>query len=357
MMRDLLGILGFIIAGFCFFAWYGSNKGTSQQSMSALSESAPDANAGNFDLASVYAERSLEKPAEVPTSKSKRQSARNEANMIAAASPSTAVSKSQMQRNINNLAEAAIASAVDKQKQVPAGASLALLVYSAERGKQLTANNLSRVVDYLLGVKYDATESDRNAYFKYASNSEKWFAGLALDRNGGHPASELNRIYRTYNLEQFDKNVYAYIVNPGASKIKFDKIVEPKSEAPAVMGDASDADVRRNHAFAKNRWVEKASSGTDADVKFLPAEETNSNTLSEARFLVESLEVGESITFDNPTAYHAAVREIIAMEANYNSWADYESAVGRAKAKKAFSKRAEQGGFMATGTLRVTRAR
>ncbi len=115
--------------------------------------------------------------------------------------------------------------------------------------------------------------------------------------------------------------------------------------------------MRRNHAFAKNRWVEKTGSGTDVDVKFLPAEETSPGARSEARQTVAALQVGESATFDNPTDYHAAVREIIALEGNYDSWADYEAAVGQSRAKKTFSKRAEEGGFLATGTLRVTRKR
>jgi len=354
-MRDLLGILGFIIAGFCFFAWYGSNKDSGKTDMMALSDERASADANDFDLSSVYADKSLGQPEDVPTTKRSQRSSRSEANMAPAATASTQVSRAQMQRSVNQLAELAVASAIDRQKQVPAGTSLALLVYSAERGKQFTAENLNRVVNYLLGIKYDATKSDRSNYFKYASNSEKWFEGLAMARNGGHPASELSRIYRAYDLRQFDQNVYAFIVNPKEAKMKFDKVVKPADDAPAVVGDASDTEIRRNHASAKNRWAERASVGTEADVKFLPAKEISNNTSSEARRLVAGLSVGESITFDAPGKYHAAVREIIALEADYASWADYEAAVGRSRAKKEFRKRAEEGGFMATGALKVTR--
>lgn len=354
-MKNLLGIVGFILAGICFFAWYGNNEGKYIQSMTTLSDSSTLPESGNFDVARVYGGRSFEAPEGNTNRSSTQKPERSEANVLGAVTPITSTSKSQMQRGIQNLADAAMAQAIDKRKQIPAGASLALLIYSAERGKELTANNLSRVTDYLLGVKYDASESDRSKYFKYASNSEKWFQGLGLERNGGHPTAELERIYQRYNLQQYDDNVYAYVVNPESSKLKFDKIIKPETTAPAAVGDATKEDVRRNHAFAKNRWVEKESAGTEASVKFLPAEEIPGNALSEARYLVESLQMGESISFDNPTEYYAAVREVIAMEAGYNTWNDYESAIGKSKAKKIFGKRAEKGGFMATGTLQVTR--
>ena len=356
-MRDLLGILGFIIAGFCFFAWYGSSKDAGKTDMMALTDERSSTDTKNFDLSSVYADKPLGQPEDVATKNRSRQPSRSEAKLAPAAASGAQTSRAGMQRSVNQLAELAVANAIDRQKQVPAGTSLALLVYSAERGKQLTAENLKRVVNYLLGIKYDATESDRSSYFKYASNSEKWFEGLALARNGGHPASELSRIYRTYNLQQFDENVYAFIVNPKEAKMQFDQAVKPADEAPPVVGDASEADIRRNHASAKNRWVERNSPGTAADVDFLPAEEVSSRTRSEARQLVAGLSMGESVTFDDPGKYHAAVREIIALEADYDSWADYEAAVGRSKAKKNFRKRAEAGGFMATGTLKVTRKR
>lgn len=353
MMRDLLSILGFLLAGFCFFVWYGGRNGAHTESMSGIERGAiPEEGTFNAD---VFSAKPLERPDEVTRSNS-RMKIEDEPEKLAAVSGTSAHTTSRnFKREIQTLAEAAMSTAIEKQ--IPAGASLALLIYSAERGKQLTTSNLNRIVEYLLGVKYSADEKDKQAYFKYSSNSEKWFQGLGLDRNGGHPKADLLRIYKEYGLKSYDKDVYAFVINPETSRLKFDKKIEPKSAAPAMQGDFTDEEVRRNHAYAKNRWAETESRGTEAEVKFVPAKKYEKSAGNAIRNRVESLSIGESMTFDNPGEYHLAVKEMIALEAGFDSWDAYEIKIGKREADKYFRKRAEKGGIMATGTLKVTRER
>lgn len=353
MMRDLLSIIGFLLAGFCFFVWYGGRNGEHTESLAGIERGAIT-DEGTFN-AEVFSAKPLERPDEVTGSNSRMKIKDEPEKLAAVSSTSTKTSSRNFKRDIQNLAEAAMSTAIEKQ--VPAGASLALLIYSAERGKQLTTSNLNRVIEYLLGVKYSADESDKQAYFKYASNSEKWFQGLGLDRNGGHPKADLLRIYKEYGLKSYDKNVFAFVTNPSTSQLKFDKKIEPKSAAPAMQGDFTNEEVRRNHAYAKNRWAESESKGTEAEVKFVPAKKLEKSAAHAVRAQLEDLLVGESITFDNPREYHAAVKEMIALEAGFDSWDAYENKIGKREADKYFRKRAEKGGIMATGTLKVTRER
>ncbi|HMO38330.1 MAG TPA: hypothetical protein PKC76_03440 [Saprospiraceae bacterium] len=350
MMKNLLTIMGFLLAGFCFFAWYGNREGTG----TPYHEQPAIAEAGAFGADVFGGSRTLERPSEVSSAKS-AQSARQSEPIAAATAPGAG--RKSFQREVQMLSDIAIAGALDQQKQIPAGAALALLIYSAERGKQADAANLRRVIDYLDGIRYEASKDDRGNYFKYASNSEKWFAGLALDRNGAHPKTDLLRIYQAYNLQQYDKSVFAKLTNAAPEGVHFDKTVTPQSKAPAMKGDPSVEEVRRNQAYAKNRWVENAGKNSDADVRFLPSRSRDRETVSEARSVVQALRVGESLTFDEPDIYHAAVKEMIAFENGYANWQAYETGMGRSNADKVFRKRAEKGGFMATGTLKLTRER
>ncbi|MDX1939734.1 MAG: hypothetical protein SFU99_04235 [Saprospiraceae bacterium] len=351
MMKNLLTIIGFLIAGFCFFVWYGGRNGAHIESMTPV-EQGMITDASPLD-AQDFGARSLERPDEVSRSNNRMKIKDAPEKLAVVGTPSASSSSNSLKKQVEHLSEAAVSNALDHQ--IPAGASLALLIYSAQRGKQLTISNLNQVIEYLLGVKHSAAKEDLQSYFKYASNSEKWFQGLGLDRNGSHPKADLLKIYRDYDLKRYDKNVLAFVASPSTSRLKFDKNIEPESEAPAMSGDASDDEVRRNHAFAKNRWVEKVGKNTDADVKFVPAKRYEKSTISKARQEVERLDIGESMTFDNPGDYHAAVKELVALEAGHESWSDYENAEGKSKAERAFRKRAEKGGFMATGTLKVTR--
>jgi len=356
-MKGLSTLVGIAIVGFLFFAWYGQQRG---------GKSLDDRLMGQNDIAEARMDagatdtRDLNAPDEVSGRRSSRkapeQSSDSELLAVAGEPTTSKLSVSKIRREIDKLADIAIAGAIDTRKHVPAGTSLSLLIYQAERGKQFTSSNLRTVMDYLLSIKENADESDARKYFKYSSNSEKWFAGLQLDRNGGHPVEDLTRIYRQYNLKQFDKNAYAAITGK-TSTMQFEERVEPQEEVPAMDGDPAMSEVRSNHANAMNRWADKESKGTKAETRFLPARELDNNSVSAARQSVEDLRVGQSITFDNPDKYHAAVKEMIALENDYNTWKAYEQEMGKDKAKRAFRKRAEKGGVMATGTLKVTRER
>ncbi len=354
-MKDLLSILGFLLAGFCFFVWYGERSGATTSDNTKVNQGMI-ADANGFNAGDVFTERPLERPDEVTRNGESAKAADRPAEGTSA---NTRLTTDKIRNQVQQIADAAMSSAVEYQ--IPAGTSLALLIYSAERGKQITSSNLSRVVEYLMGVKQSADEQDRRSYFKYASNSEKWFQGLGFDRNGGHPKSDLLRIYNAYDLKNYDKDVLAFVTSPSKSKakssLKFDQKIEPKTVAPSLSGDVSNEELRRNHAYAKNRWADQEIKGTSADVKFVASETYSKNKANAARQQVEKLSVGQSITFDNPGEYHAAVKEIIALEAGLDSWEVYENKAGRESAEKVFRRRAEKGGFLVTGTLKVTRER
>lgn len=343
-------LAGFALAGFLFFAWYGSTKRGNAPLEGRLLDQNGIAEA-RMD-AGAYDNRNLSEPEEV--SRRNRNAQHSEPLAILSDPAVAKTAKSKINRELDNLSNLAIASAVSKDKHIPAGTSLSLLIYQAERGKQFTSSNLRTVIDYLQSIKQSANEQDAKSYFKYSSNSEKWFQGLTLERNGGHPVADLQRIYRQYQLHKYDKNAYAAITGK-TSSLQIDERIEPETEAPAMDGNPAESEVRSNQARAMNRWADKESRGTRAEVKFLPAEDLDDHAVNSARQEVEDLRVGQSLTFDDPDTYHAAVKEMIAIENGYDSWKTYENKVGKDKAKRTFRKRAEKGGLMATGTLKVTR--
>jgi hypothetical protein len=348
MMRDLLSLLGFLFAGFCFFAWYGTQR----------SEATPP---NDFAAAGIFrgedhaiGRQPLQTPTELPLSKS---GATVSAAVPVEPTTSKPASDAQIRRRIKDLSDLAVLHAMDDQRLIPAGVSLALLIQQSEKGKQLHEDNLRKVIDYLVSIKYAASKDDLARYFKYASNSKKWFQGLALARHGGHQESELLRIYNAYQLEQYDQGVRSYVTATGSEQLQFDRKLTPRTAAPAVLEDADNEELKRNVAHAKNRWAEKESKGTAAEVTFLPAKNADGKTTNAVRKRVQALAPGESLTFDDPAQYHAAVREMIALEQGYDTWSSYEAYLGKDKAGRVFRKRAEKGGLMATGTLKLTRER
>lgn len=345
-MKDLFTLLGFVAAGFCFFTWYGgqqSNNGQLAQNEIATAEASI---AGLND----YAERKL---GNTMTSSKKERADADKEPIAAALDSRSSVSAAAIKKDVQQLSDVAIENALERQ--VPPGVSFALLIYSAEKGKQMNVNNLKKVMDYLVSVKQNADEKDLKTYFKYASNSGKWFQGLGLARNGGHPKAALLRIYDAYDLKRYDDDIYNVVTKNAHADLSYDAKITPKTKIPAMAGDATTETVRSNHAYAVNRWADKESKGTKAETKFLPAAEPASSSFNTIRKKVLALEVGQSLSFSKPEEYHIAVKEMIALENGYPSWVDYEEGVGKSKAAKVFRKRAEKGGFMATGGLKLTR--
>jgi len=348
-MKDIITIVGFLGAGYLFFSWYGKSEQPMNFEQDNTSEQMQlaEASMSRYDAA----EYKLERPQEVSRNKNRESQEQLAVVTPTTATKSTKNSKSTISRELNKLADLAINGALTNGKNVPAGASLTLLIMGAEKGKQMSESNLRKIINLLSNTKADAPKEDLQ-FFKYASNSEKWFEGLQLDHNGGYPIGDLLRIYDMYDLRQYDQHVMAAV---SSSTIKYAKEYEAKTAAPAMKGNASDDEVRRNYAFAKNRWVEKEAAGTEADLKFVAAQEKDERTTSSIRRKVAALNVGESLSFNDPDEYHTALKELIAVENGYNSWKNYEGEVGRDKAKRAFRKRSEKGGFFASGGLKITR--
>ncbi len=345
-MKDLFTLLGFVAAGFCFFTWYGGQQNHNGQ-LAQNDITTAEASIAGLDN---YTEQKLGK---TTLSTPKERPDANSEPIAAALDSRAALSASAIKKNVQQLSKVAIENALERQ--VPVGVSFALLIYSAEKGKQMNTNNLKKVMDYLVDVKQQANEKDLKTYFKYASNSAKWFQGLGLERNGGHPKAALLRIYDAYDLKQYDDDIYNIVTNNTHTDLSYDTKIIPRTKAPAIVGDASTEAVRNNHAYSVNRWADKESKGTKAETKFVPATDLDVSTFNTIRKKVLALEVGQSLSFSKPEEYHIAVKEMIALENGYPSWVDYEDGVGKSKAAKVFRKRAEKGGFMTTGGLKLTR--
>lgn len=348
-MKDLITILGFLGAGYLFFTWYGkSGHSTSLMNETGIEQPAiAESRIMDYDVAS----NNLERPDEVSRNRSRNENRQLAIVAPSAASTSTKASATSIRKAIDRLADAAISRATDKRSFVPAGASLTMLIMGAEKGKQVSESNLQKVMNLLYSIKQDAPHEDMQ-YFKYSSNSEKWFEGLQLDHNGGYNISDLLRIYDQYDLRKYDKNVMAIV---SSSSIEYSKTYEAKSAAPAMKGDATDADMRRNYAFAKNRWAEKEAAGTEADLKFVAAEAISASSSSTLHRKVAALKVGDSLSFSDPDEYYAALKELIAVENGFSSWKNYENEMGKDAAKRVFRKRSEKGGFFSSGGLKITR--
>jgi hypothetical protein len=237
-----------------------------------------------------------------------------------------------------------------KDIRVPATLSLALGLDLMRQGERIETKEdfVRKVVNYLVAIKKNASGEERKAYFQYAANSDNWLKGM---ERKGISTTGIREMIARYDLDAYDEVVFEQITKKQLSDTRVTR-VQTKSDKPVFVGSKTDKEAVRKHAEDLNKWVDSELSGSSHNVKF--AASGSSSSASEARKTVSRLKVGESVYFDDVAEFEQAVKEMVALEADYDSWKAYE-ADQSAKARKQFRERSN---VMANGLeLKVTRKR
>lgn len=271
-----------------------------------------------------------------------------------------AVSEKEIQRWIRRQGPVAIMEAV--RQGVPAGISLAIGVQALQQGRiDLRSDFNQAVVAPLANYK----EGRERAYFKYSANSDSWLQGLAKTSN--YDTRELDAILRRYDLAAYDAEVYLALQNqrreerssPAARPTYAASVATPSenraaSSSRAAEDEVADEKLRSNMAYAMNRLVDKKLEEEGKSMRFQAKAAPAAEIKTQARRSAESIAVGKTKQFSNPTEFHNVLREVLALEAGYDSWADYRAA-DASGAKRAFVKRSD---LMANGgKMLITRKR
>ncbi|MCB9285116.1 MAG: hypothetical protein H6563_13655 [Lewinellaceae bacterium] len=222
---------------------------------------------------------------------------------------------------VDRFTSIAFLEAQNKDVHVPATLSLATGLHLIQQGERIDSKEdyINKVIDYLVGIKDKASDKDRKAYFQYAANTRYWLQGM---ERSGIPTAELKSLISHYNLDAFDEVVFESITKKQLINTKVTRI-EPKTEKPVFVGDKTDKAALRKHADKVNQWAEEELAGSGYDMQFAAASESPSGVVAEVRKAVASLEVGESMVFDDPADYELAVKELVALESGFNSWKAY----------------------------------
>lgn len=113
------------------------------------------------------------------------------------------------------------------------------------------------------------------------------------------------------------------------------------ADADAAMKlNISEKELRRNQAFAKNRYLDKQIKNTSADLKFVTAPEATKEQATKAMEIARSFKVGEKRHFKDMELYINVARELVALENGYESWRDFEK-TNKQAARKKVSKKAD----------------
>ncbi len=228
-----------------------------------------------------------------------------------------------------------------ENKTMSPGVILATGVYFLQQGKGDRGMNAADVAAYLNDVRQSAS-SKAKKHMKYIANSAEWFKGLNL---AGFDGNQIASIFDSHELAAYDKQMFARHI---------EKKIE--QENYNIEDDALAADVKtnnRNLAEAYNDYAER----DDVRKKYsLPtlkaAKPINRKELSAGRKAAEDFIAGETKTYDDPRFFWSVLKEMIALEHNYDSWDDYKADHKRA-ADKEFQRRSD---IMATGgIMKVTR--
>ena len=222
---------------------------------------------------------------------------------------------------VDRFTSIAFLEAQNKDVHVPATLSLATGLYLIQQGERIDSKDdyIKKVIHYLVGIKNKASDKDRKAYFQYAANTGYWLQGM---ERSGVPTADIQSLIARYNLDAFDEVVFESITKKQLINTKVTRVV-PKTEKPIFVGEKTDKEALRNHASKVNQWAEKELAGAGHDLQFAAASESPSGVVAEVRKAVASLQVGESMVFDDPADYELAVKELVALESGFGSWKAY----------------------------------
>jgi hypothetical protein len=236
---------------------------------------------------------------------------------------------------------------------VPAGVSLAVGLLQLEQGR-LSWNDdfAAKIIAPLANRKSEAP-----ARFKYRANSQPWMQGLG--ELGLYREAELERLFRQYNLGAYDAEVYMALQDDDRAQNNRGRVaqaaigaVSPARAASKAAPEVADEALRRNVAGAMNQYADRELAERGASLRVVAATEASAGSATAARRKASALKVGQSMTFESPREFQLVLRELIALEEGYPSWAAYQQDDADG-ARRQFNRRSD---VMASGgAMRITR--
>jgi hypothetical protein len=228
-----------------------------------------------------------------------------------------------------------------EQETIAPGVILATGLYFLQEGQGDMSMNAADVADYLSEVRAHASP-DAKQHMKYIANSESWFKGL---KKAGFEGEQLARLFSRYQLAQYDQDMYRRFVSKQAEEEDYDR---PSSSL-------SDEVAERNRSLAQayNDYADRPEVRKKLGLPSIRAPRPMATTeLSEGRREARSFAAGESRTYEDARRFWAVLKEMIALEADYDSWEAYHAAQPHS-ADQAFRERSN---IMALGgVMKVTR--
>lgn len=228
-----------------------------------------------------------------------------------------------------------------ENKTMSPGVILATGVYFLQQGKGDNDMSAADVAAYLNDLRQSAS-SKAKKHMKYIANSDEWFKGLNL---AGFDGNQIASIFNNHELGAYDKQMFARHV---------EKKIEQENYTIEDGALAADLETNnKNLAEAYNSYAERGDVRKKYSLPTLAASKPiDHKELSEGRKEAQSFIAGQSKTYDNPRIFWSVLKEMIALEHDYQSWDDYKADHKRA-ADKEFQRRSD---IMATGgIMKVTR--
>lgn len=279
------------------------------------------------------------------------------------AAPAEMISAADIREWVSRQGPVAVMEAV--RQGVPAGLSLAVGIEHLRAGRLRAGDDFVRhVVQPLVQIQQQAGGAQRQ-HFKYRANSKAWITGL--DALGRYPAADLLQTLERYDLAAYDAEVYLALQDdersqrsPAARAYEASVIPvgqrekeQPSTEQRARQ-EVADEDLRGNMAYSMNRLVDRKLEDQGQAMRFRAASPAASTVKSEARRRAEAIRPGQRVRFDDPATFQAVLRELLALEAGYDSWESYVAA-DRTGARAVFNRRSDI--MSLGGVLEITRKR
>lgn len=351
-MKGVLALLGFITTVFLMAGYLYKNnyRITQTDGSQALASVESKEAADDFFVQEQQQLQQLATP-QVRTTRAQRPTA------AAPAQPS------DLRDWIDQHASVAVLEAV--RQGVPAGVSLSLGIAQVQAGYlQPTDNFIDRVITPLAQLK----ERDKrmwSRYYKYSANSSKWFEGLYTEDYFAELG--LAEIFDAYQLARFDAETYLALTKqkeaaqeaPVVHRASFGSFGREEaqqrqqyaSNAQRVDLEVNTNDARRNMAYAMNRLSDERLAERGESMEF---EARRPNTDGSARRVAENLPIGSPKRYYDPATFHKVLREVLALESGYASWAEYTQAEPD-DARRQFARRSDP--ISTGGRMEITRKR
>ncbi|RMF00259.1 MAG: hypothetical protein D6772_06570 [Bacteroidetes bacterium] len=228
-----------------------------------------------------------------------------------------------------------------EKETIAPGVILATGLYFLQEGQGDMSMKAADVAAYLAEVR-DHAARDAKKHMKYIANSEAWFTGL---KKAGFEGEQIARLFRRFRLDQYDRAMYDRFVRK--------KVEENEYDRPSTTLSDEVEERNRSLAQAYNDYADRPETRKKLGLPSIRKPRAMAVAeLSKGRQEALSFAPGESRTYDEPRFFWAVLKEMIALEADYDSWEDYHRAQPEA-ADRAFRERSN---IMALGgVMKITR--